>query len=155
VLVNNHWFNPEKNTMRQFIFVVVMVLSAGFPLCPGRAAAQEPVETAKFPEPLKWNLERLGKDPFKLVKSNPDPERAQVRFVLEFTRSPSPNEVYDWGRGDGPIVFRFLDEDGIVIKTVKSKLDGEINPKKGSRIRIILTLPDEKTLRLARSVEAD
>jgi hypothetical protein len=102
---------------------------------------------------LKWNLDRLSRDPFQLVKVTADPEKGQVRFVVEFKRTATRSELLDWEL-DGIIVFRFLDEDGIVIKTVWAKLDGEMAGVKGSRIRLILTLPSEKTLRMTRYVSA-
>src|SRR5438067_1082287 len=85
----------------------------------------------KTPDALKWNLERLSKEPFKLVKATPDPEKGLVRFVVEFAQTPEPSELLSWEQSGGPVLFRFLDEDGIVIRTVKPRLEGEFIPKKG------------------------
>jgi hypothetical protein len=107
------------------------------------------------PDQLKWNVERLHHDPFKLIKAVPDPDKGQVQFVLEFTRAPSFTELYDWERAGGPLVFRFLDEDGVVLKSVKPTLDGEMLAKTGARFRLLLPLPDERVLARTRSVAAE
>jgi hypothetical protein len=106
-------------------------------------------------DPLRWHLDRLNKEPFKLIKATPDPEKGQVRVVIEFTRTPSVTEMYDWEHSGGPIVFRFLDEDGVVLRSVTPKLDGEMVGKAGTRFRLLLPLPDEKILARSRSIVAD
>jgi hypothetical protein len=110
---------------------------------------------AALPDQLKWKVERLHHDPFKLIKAVPDPDKGQVQFVLEFTRAPTITELYDWERAGGPLVFRFLDEDGVVLKSVMPKLDGEMLHKSGARFRLLLPLPDEKILAQTRSVAGD
>jgi hypothetical protein len=119
------------------------------------AAREERVAAVVTPEVVKWNLERLNKDPFKLIKATPDPLHRQVRFVVEFERRPELSEMYDWEHRGGPLVFRFQDEDGIVLKTVRPTQEGEFIPEKGVRIRFVLQMPDEQTLARTRSVKAD
>jgi hypothetical protein len=118
-------------------------------------AEEPPTPLAVSSDALKWNLDRLSKDPFKLIKATPDAERGQVRVVLEFSRVPSLTELYDWERAGGPVVFRFLDEDGVVLRSVVPKLDGEMVRKSGARFRLLLPLPDEKILAATRSVVAE
>jgi hypothetical protein len=90
-----------------------------------------------------------------LLKATPDAQKGQVRFLLEFTRAPSANELYEWEHNGGAIQFRFLDEDGVVIRSVKPLWDGELIYKPGARIRLILALPDDKVLAQTRAVVAD
>jgi len=104
--------------------------------------------------PVKWQLDRLSREPFRLIKATPDPEHGQVRLVIEFTRAPSFTELYDWERVGAPVVFRFLDEDGVSLRTIVPKVDGEIVRKEGTRFRLLLPLPDEKILARTRSVAA-
>jgi hypothetical protein len=103
----------------------------------------------------KWDLAHLDQDPVKLIRATLNPQRGQVWFVLEFTRPPTPTELYDWERAGGPAVFRFLDADGVVLRTVKPRLEGELLPRKGARMRLLLTMPEERTLAATRSVVAD
>jgi hypothetical protein len=143
-------------TPRRLTFAAISTLVAAMVTSQAMSSASGPPRQSAAPsDQLKWNLERLSNDPFKLVKATPDPESGQVRFVLEFTRSPSLTELYHWQLAGGPLVFRFLDEDGVVLKSVVAKLDGEMVAKSGRRIRLLLPLPDEKTLALTRSVAAD
>jgi hypothetical protein len=104
---------------------------------------------------VKWNLSRLQKAPFKLIKSTPDPRTGQVRFVVEFTRPPELSELFDWEHRGGPVVFRFLDADGVPIRSVKPRLEGEMVAEKGARFRLVLQMPDVKTLELTREIMAD
>jgi hypothetical protein len=121
----------------------------------GLSAGQAPAVKGAAPEALTWKLERLGQEPVKLLKATPDPTGTQVRFLVEFTRPLTLGEEMDWQRPDGPVVFRFLDEDGVVIRTVKPRWEGEMVSKKGARMRIVLPLPDERTLALTHSILAD
>jgi hypothetical protein len=115
---------------------------------------QKPNDKEKAPEALKWKLERLNHDPFRLIKATPDPEKGQVRFVVELTQDPGTIDVYKWTHGSAPAVFRFLDEDGVAIKTVEPKVEGELIPQKGARLRLVLPMPDEKTLEKTQAVVA-
>jgi hypothetical protein len=143
--------NPLRSTLAAAIAALAAIL-----ILPAISAAWPPLHLADAPpDQLKWNVERLHRDPFKLIKAVPDPDNGNVRFVLEFTRAPSLTELYDWERAGGPLVFRFLDEDGVVLKSVTPKLDGEMLAKPGARFRLLLPLPDEKTLARTRSVAAD
>jgi hypothetical protein len=142
---------------RRSILSVASALFAAMLISPAMSAASWPPLhfPAAPPDQLKWNVERLHHDPFKLIKAVPDPDKGQVQFVLEFTRAPSLTELYDWERAGGPLVFRFLDEDGVVLKSVKPKLDGEMLAKTGARFRLLLPLPDETILARTRSVAAE
>jgi hypothetical protein len=106
-------------------------------------------------EQIKWDLKRLHEDPFKLIKATPDPAAGRVRFVIEFTRAPELAELFDWEHRGGPVTFRFSDSDGVVIRTVKPVLEGELVPEKGGRIRLILPMPDSRTLEATRSITAN
>jgi hypothetical protein len=107
------------------------------------------------PDVIKWNLDRLNKNPFKLIKSAPDPQRGQVRFVVELTRRPELTEIFDWENRGGPVVFRFRDDDGIILRTVKPRPEGESVAEKGARFRLVLLMPDQETLNRTRSITAE
>jgi hypothetical protein len=118
-------------------------------------AGPPPIEQRAAPEAVKWVLDRLNQEPLKLLKATPDGQRNQVRFLLELTRPPRPTELFDWEQHGGPVVFRFLDEDGIVLQTVKPQLEGELVPKTGYRMRLLLSLPNARVLEQTRSIQAD
>jgi hypothetical protein len=133
-------------------------------LAPGVSLGQGPTVKGAAPdEVVIWNktcnLDRLSQDPFKRIiqkESVVDPTGPQVRFLVEFTRPITLAEAIDWQKADGPpVVFRFLDADGVVIQTVKPRWEGEMVSKKGSRLRIVLPMPEERTLALTRSIVAD
>ncbi len=130
-------------------------LTAAAALAPRVMGRLDPAAVGEGSAVVKWNLEALNKAPFKLVKATPDPVRRQVRFLVEFTRKPELSELYDWERGGGPVVFRFRDEDGVVLRTVRPVQEGELVPEKGSRLRFLLPLPPENVLALTHSVVAD
>jgi hypothetical protein len=127
------------------------------------AAAQPPdpskpvlaVQTPALNEMVKWNLDRLRKDPFKLIKATPDRSGSQVQFVIEFTRRPEMSELFDWEHRGAPVLLRFLDEDGVALRTLKPRLEGELIPEKGARFRLILPMPDEKFLSHVWSIAAE
>jgi hypothetical protein len=119
------------------------------------AARQEPAPSATAPALVKWNLDRLRKEPFKLIKATPDAGGTQVRLLLEFTRTPQLSELFDWEHSGGPVIFRFADEDGVVLRTIKPRLDGEFIAEKGARFRLILPMPDQQTLELVHSISAE
>ena len=129
------------------------LIAAGF--VPAASGRQEPKVPGAAPELVKWNLVRLHKEPFKLIKATPDPVRGQVRFLIEFSRQPELSELFDWEHRGGAVVFRFLDEDGVVMRTVRPQMEGELVAEKGGRIRLVLPMPDLKTLELTRSITAD
>ncbi|HJT77970.1 MAG TPA: hypothetical protein VJ739_12275 [Gemmataceae bacterium] len=104
---------------------------------------------------MKWDLGRLNQEPFRLLKATPDAPRGQVIFLLEFSRPPTLAEQYDLERGGGAFVFRFLDADGVVIKSVVPRLEGEVVARKGARLRMVLTMPDERVLAATRSISAE
>jgi hypothetical protein len=124
-------------------------------LAPGPCAGKEPILKGAAPDAVTWKLDRLSQEPFKLLKATPEPSSAQVRFLVEFTRPITLAEEIDWQRGAGPVLFRFLDEDGVVIQTVKPQWEGEMVPKKGARLRIVLPMPDVRVLNLTHSIVAD
>jgi hypothetical protein len=121
--------------------------------------APKPVEQTpgkgNVPDVVKWELGRLNEEPVKLIKATPDPRTGLVRFLLEFTRAPKASELYDWEQRGGLVLFKFLDEDGVAIRAVRPQWEGDLAPKKGTRMRLILQLPDEATLNLSRSVVAE
>jgi len=122
---------------------------------PAPAPFQTPVSTNGSLPVVKWELDLLNKEPFKLIKATPDARGTQVRFIVEFTRPPTLSEQYDWERHNGAIVFRFLDEDGLIIRSIQPHWEGEYVPKKGVRLALVLPMPDEKTLMRTRSVVAE
>jgi hypothetical protein len=122
------------------------VLAAAALLAPGLAAAPEPAPQGPALPSVKWKLEGMNKGPFELLTATPDPQNNAVQFVINFTRDVRLSELLDWESGGGPIVFRFLDKDGVVIRTVKPRLDGELIPEKGAHIRLVLPLPDQGIL---------
>lgn len=136
--------------MQRFATALALAVLAAGLLPPGRCADPTPA-SPNLPQ-VKWELDRLNQEPFKLIKATPDPRGTQVRFVLEFTRAPRPSEQLDWERHNGAVIFRFLDEDGIVIRSVQPNWEGDFVPKKGARMALLLSMPDERTLRRTRSV---
>jgi hypothetical protein len=143
--------------MKHYLFAVAAwgALTVAAPFVPAAVADQNPSTPAETPEMIQWDLKRLNKEPFNLIRATPDPQAAQVRLVLEFTRPPTPTELYDWERAGGPAVFRFLDEDGVPIRTVKPQLEGELVPQKGARMRLLLPMPDLRILALTHKIVAE
>lgn len=133
----------------------VAALAAAAAAAPREASAPAPASAGKAPEQVKWELGRLSQEPFRLLKATPDPERGRVQFLLEFTRPPVPSEEYALERGGGAFVFRFLDEDGVVLKTVVPQVEGEIVARQGARFRVVLTMPDQRTLARTRFIVAE
>jgi hypothetical protein len=121
---------------------------------PAGAVGQQPGAPAAPADVLKWDLARLNQEPFKLIKATPDAATVQVRFVVEFTRPPRTTELFDWNQAGGPVLFRFLDEDRVTLQTVKPRLDGELVPQKGARIRLVLQMPGGQVLARTRAVAA-
>jgi hypothetical protein len=134
---------------------VIGILAATAALTPRAVGRQDPRAAVESADVVKWNLEVLNKAPFRLIKATPDPVRRQVRFLVEFVRKPELSEMYDWERGGGPVVFRFRDEDGVVLRSVRPIQEGELVPEKGSRLRFVLPLPPENILAQTRSIVAD
>jgi hypothetical protein len=133
----------------------LFALIAPLPSSPTATARQEPPKDGVVPDMVKWNLIRLHKEPFKLIKATPNAATGQVRFVVEFTRALDLPELFDWDHRGGPVVFRFLDEDGVVMRTLKPQLEGELISEKGARIRLVLQMPDARTLELTREITAE
>jgi hypothetical protein len=120
----------------------------------GSSWGNEPKDREKPPESIKWDLRRLNQEPFKLIKTRPNSEQRQVMFLVEFTRPPTPSEQFDWQQ-NGAVVFRFLDADGVILGTVKPEWLGEFVPKTGTRLRLILRLPNERTLDATHAIVAE
>jgi hypothetical protein len=133
----------------------VAIVAAAALLAPKAMAWQVPKAQQNLPEQVQWNLGHLQQDPFKLIKAAPDPRTGQVRFLIEFTRHIELAELFDWEQRGCPVVFRFLDADGVIIRTVKPRLEGEVLPNKGARIRLVLQMPDERTLASTRAITVD
>ena len=121
----------------------------------GQSPAQVPPAIGDSLPEVKWDLDVLKREPFMLIKATPDPRGTQVRFIIEFTRPPTFSEQYYWERQNGAVVFRFLDEDGLVIRSVQPTWQGEFIPKKGARLALVLPMPDQQTLRRTRTVVAE
>ncbi len=132
----------------------VVALVAALALA-GPCRAQGPLSPSGSGEMVAWNLRKLGQEPLRLLKATPDAQHGQVRFLVEFTRRPELAELYDWQNRGGPVLFRFMDGEGVVMTTVRPRFEGELVPEKGMRFRLLLQMPDEQTLALTRSVLAD
>jgi hypothetical protein len=143
-----------RRTTFGLICGIVALLTIGLLTQPA-TAWPEPAVPGTGAEKVKWDVSHLQKEPLKLIRSTPDLLTGQVRFLLEFTRAPQLSELFDWQNRGGPVVFRFLDADGVVIRTVKPRLEGEILAAKGARIRLILQMPDLRTLELTQAITAD
>src|SRR5438128_135470 len=102
-------------TYRLTTVLVVATLTGAFFFSPAAATGEPPPD----PAAVKWGLARLSQDPLRLIKATPDAQKGQVGFLLEFTRAPSAAELDAWEHNGGPVLFRFLDEDGVVIRTIK------------------------------------
>jgi hypothetical protein len=133
--------------------VVALLSAPAFPA--GHCVAQPPPGAAGLPESVKWNLDRLQQEPFKLIKTTTDLATGQVRFLIEFSRKPELGELFDWEHRGGPVVFRFLDDEGVVMRTAKTRLEGELVAEKGARIRLLLQLPERVILDHTRAVTAN
>jgi hypothetical protein len=120
---------------------------------PALADDPKPAKNASAPEAVVWKLDALNKEPLKLLKAVPDPAAGNVRFVVELTRPITFTEQLDWESDHGPVIFRFVDNDGVVVKSVKPRWEGEMIPKKGTRLRMILTMPSEKVLAQTHAIE--
>lgn len=144
-------------TYRHSSLLLVVAVAAAYLLSSATAGEQAPApkDRPAPPEMVKWNLDRLNQEPVKLIKSTPDPRTGQIRFLLEFTRAPKPSELLEWEQRGGLAIFKFLDEDGVAIRAARPQWEGELTPKKGTRMRLILQLPDDYTLHLTRSVIAE
>lgn len=118
-------------------------------------AKNGPAIPANAPEFVKWNLDRLREEPFKLLKATPDPRTGQVRFLVEFTRRPELSELFDWQNRGAPVFFRFMDEDGVVLRSVKPRLEGEMIAEKGARFRLVLQMPEEQLLLQTHTIKAE
>jgi hypothetical protein len=136
----------------------IMMAAGGMLTCLVLApvAAQDKQGNLSSTTPMvKWDLKVLNQEPFKLIRATPDPKKGSVCFLIEFSRIPTSNEIFDWEKGDGMAVFRFQDEDGVTIKSVKTKIEGEIIQKPGTRIRLLLPMPDAKTQEATWKIVAD
>jgi hypothetical protein len=122
---------------------------------PVTPAQKGPDVPGDAPELVKWNLDRLRQEPFKLIKATPDPQTGQVRFLVEFTRRPELAEMFDWEHRGAPVLFRFQDEDGVVLRTIKPRLEGELISEKGARFRLILQMPEEQLLIHTYTIKAE
>jgi hypothetical protein len=135
------------------------VLAVGFLVAvvpaPSRVPAPVPPNNNASLPPVKWELDALNREPFRLIKATPEARGTQVRFLIEFTRPPTLSEQYDWERHNGAVVFRFLDEDGLVLRSVQPSWQGEFVPKKGARMALVMPMPDERTLMRTRTVVAE
>jgi hypothetical protein len=140
--------------LRRLAALVAVAALAATALAAPREAAK-PAPAGQAPDQVKWDLGRLSQEPFRLLKATPDARRGQVRFLMEFTRPPKPSEQYALEKGGGPFVFRFLDADGVVLKTVAPQVEGEIVAQTGARFRVLLTMPDQRTLDATRSIMAE
>jgi hypothetical protein len=145
--------------IRQLLAVaaVGIVAAQGFTGPPPHAtpAQSGPAVPGDAPELVKWNLDRLQQEPFKLIKATPDARTGQVRFVVEFTRRPELSEMFDWGNRKTLVIFRFRDEDGVTLRSMTPRLDGEMITEKGARFRLILQMPEEQVLSQTRSIVAE
>lgn len=103
---------------------------------------------------VTWDLKALNQPPFKLIKATADPKKNEVRFVVELTRPPSDYELLDWNQ-EGMAVFRFLDEDGVTIKSVKARREGELVLRAGSRVRLVLPMPAKAIIDATWTIVAD
>ncbi len=126
----------------------ILTLLAPFLVLVPHAAAQR----QKKAPAITWDLKRLDEDPVRLIKAVHGLAGGRTAFVVELTRTVNkPSEVLEWERGD-PFVFRFLDEDEVVLKTVRPQLDGELVREKGRRFRLVVSLPEERILARTKKV---
>jgi hypothetical protein len=138
---------------RQVALVVAFAVAAL--LASGASWGKEPKAKEKPPAPpIKWDLKRLDREPLKLIKSTPDFEHRRVMFLVEFTRAPTPSELFDWEQ-KGVVLFRFLDADGVILGSVRPEWLGEFVPKAGTRLRLILQLPSDRAIDATSSIVAD
>jgi hypothetical protein len=140
--------------------VVMMFLVAHLS---GSRADTPPVISASLPfGKSAWDLSVMDKDPVHLIKADYDQKANAVTFLLEFRRDLAPFDIEwksDTWRRDGdrfpPFWFRFVDADGVVIRTEQARFDGEMVEKKGRRMRVFLELPSRDIMSRTKSVLVD
>jgi hypothetical protein len=147
----------RRSTLLALVAVAAAFLAqrAGAEQPPAPKPVEKPPNKGSVSDAVKWDLGRLNQEPVKLIKATPDARTGLVRFLLEFTRAPKASELYDWEQRGGVVLFKFLDEEGVAIRAVRPQWEGDLAPKKGTRMRLILQLPDEATLNLTHSVVAE
>jgi hypothetical protein len=99
-----------------------------------------------------WDLKGFSKQPVKVVKTTYDPKADEVRWVLEFTKDLSDEEVARWSGDETPFLFRCWDEDQVVIQTLRARKEGELLARNGTRIRIVLPLPEKNVFEKLRKI---
>jgi len=112
-------------------------------------------EKEKAADVVKWELRKLDQDPFKLIKVTPNSRTGEVDFLLELTREAKPSELFDWEQRGGPVMFSFLDADGVVLQMAKPRWEGALLPKQGTRMRLVLRLPNENLLAATYTIKAE
>jgi hypothetical protein len=133
--------------------LLVAALTAVALLVPGTSFAEKPAKPPPAP-PINWDLKRLSKEPLKLIKARPEFQRNEVRFLIEFTRPPTPSESFDWEH-KGLMVFRFYDEDGVSLGAIQPRWEGEFVRKAGARLWLVLPLPEGKVIDRTASIVAE
>ncbi len=109
-----------------------------------------------------WDVRVMDQDPVQLLKAAYDEKANAATFLLEFRRDLRPIDI-EWKsdnwRRDGdrvpPFWFRFVDQDGVVIRTEQARFDGEMIEKKGRRMRVFLNLPSKEILARTKRVLVD
>jgi hypothetical protein len=133
-----------------------VLLSAGLliALAGASAAVQDKAEKKddKVELPLgesAWDIKVFSQEPIKVVRTSYDSKAREVKWVIEWTRDLKEledNHIYEragWAEGRAPFKFRFMDEDGVVLKVIRGSHEGEFARKKGDRIRIFVQLPED------------
>jgi hypothetical protein len=104
---------------------------------------------------LPWEVKRLNEDPLKIVAVSQDREHGVARFVLEFRRTLKPSDLLQWDQRDAPYFARFLDEDEVILLTVRLRYDAEFVPEKGRRCRFAVQLPPPEVMARTRKILID
>ncbi len=129
----------------------------------GSRADTPPVIAANLPLGKDaWDLRALDKDPVHLLKAAFNEKANAVTFLLEFRRDLRAVDLEwksDTWRPDGdrypPFWFRFVDEDGVVLRTEQAHFDGEMIEQKGRRMRVFLKLPSKDIMARTKHILID
>jgi hypothetical protein len=100
-------------------------------------------------------LEVPGAGLWKIVKTDYDSDKRTARWVLEAQKDIGEAEyqAQEEAWGVFPVAY-FFDDDKVRIARVTVQLEGdELRYKKGERIRVVLMLPDEETMKRVIAVE--
>jgi hypothetical protein len=129
-----------------------LFLLAGLFSIPVQATGGDGKETDQLPlGNTAWDLKIFDLDPVRFVKATYDPEKQAVKFVLEFSRDLRPAD-FEWDKNTPPYTIRFLDADGVALKSFTAHYEGDVIRRQGRRFRLLLDMPNAMTDARAKGI---